>query len=90
MDEAKTIAKILVEEKRAACVSIIPHLTSIYSWQGEIVEDSEVQMVIKTTSLDKVENRIKELHSYEVPELVVLEVSHGSSDYLKWLEESIN
>jgi periplasmic divalent cation tolerance protein len=88
--EASRIAGILVREKLAACVNIIPGLRSIYTWQGEVCDDEEHLMVIKTQKevFEKLEKRIRTLHSYEVPEIIALPVIDGSSDYLKWVMET--
>jgi len=88
-DGAVGIAKSLVEERLAACVNIIKDIRSIYSWQGKIEDDSEVLMVIKTRSelFVPLSKRIKELHSYTVPEIIALPIITGSEDYLKWIKE---
>ena len=85
MDEAKKIAKTLVEEHRAACVNIVPNITSIYEWKDEIHEDDELLLIIKTSSIHLVEQRIKELHSYEVPEIIAFDIDEGSEEYLGWM-----
>ncbi|NPA04081.1 MAG: divalent-cation tolerance protein CutA [Epsilonproteobacteria bacterium] len=89
MELAKEIAKTLIQEEKAACVNIVPKVLSIYKWQGELFEEDEVLLFIKTTSLKKVKERILELHSYEVPEIVALEVKEGHKDYISWVKESV-
>ena len=86
-DEAKTIARALVEERLAACANILGAMTSIYRWQGEIHEDQEVAMIIKTqTSLTaKAITRIKELHGYDCPCAVALAVDGGNPEFLDWI-----
>ncbi len=89
--DAAAFARVLVDERLAACVNILPPMTSIYRWKGAIEEDREQQLVIKTTS-DRVaalEARFHELHPYEVPEFLVIGVSDESPAYLEWLGESV-
>lgn len=88
--KAKEISHKLVEEKLAACINIIPQITSIYHWQNEITQDSEFLMLIKTTktNFDKVKQKITELHPYEVPEIISLKLDDGSAPYLDWIKHS--
>jgi len=88
-DEAHKIGRALVEEKLAACANILP-IKSIYRWQGNIEEAGEAAMFLKTRSelVDKVIERIKALHSYEVPCIVSFPIEKGNPDYLKWIGES--
>jgi len=90
--EAKRMAEKLVSEKLAACVSAIPNVTSVYRWRGKVERAREVMLVAKTSAkkLDRLIHRIKELHSYEIPEILVLRVELGLPEYLKWLEESLS
>ncbi|MEO1350088.1 MAG: divalent-cation tolerance protein CutA [Cyanobacteria bacterium J06635_15] len=86
--EANAIAQVLVTEKLAACVALMP-IQSIYTWQGKINHDAEWQLVIKT-NLDRfsaLEVRIKTLHSYDVPEIIALPIVQGSAPYLAWITE---
>jgi periplasmic divalent cation tolerance protein len=88
--EAHKIAHILVKRRLAACVNILPHVQSIYRWKGEIESAEEWLLLIKTRA-DKfpaVRDAIGELHSYEVPECIVLEIEDGSLPYLQWLEKA--
>jgi periplasmic divalent cation tolerance protein len=89
IDEAKSIGRALVEERLAACVNIFP-ITSIYRWEG-VQEDNEGAMIVKTTSerVRETMDRIKQLHSYEVPCICVFAVERGNQEYLKWIEESV-
>jgi len=89
-DEAARIAKAIVEEKLAGCVNIVKGIRSIYSWQGKIEDDSEVLMIVKTQKhlFERLKMRVKELHSYTVPEIIALPVVEGSEDYLNWLKEA--
>lgn len=86
---AKRIAHILVEEKLAACVQLMPACLSIYEWKDEVQGDEEIPMVIKT-SRNAARNaiaRLIELHPYEVPEAIVLPVVGGHHDYLNWVSQ---
>ena len=90
-EEANRIGRILVEEGLAACATQLPQIHSIYRWHDQIEQSSETMMLIKT-SLDRLpalECRLRELHSYETPEFLVLPVESGSHAYLDWLQGSI-
>ena len=88
-EEATKIANSLVEERLAACVNIISPVRSIYRWEGKIWDEKEWMLIIKTQKkrFEELEKKIKSLHSYAVPEIVVLPIVEGSASYLKWLEE---
>jgi len=88
--EAEKIGNRLVAEKLVACANIGADIHSIYWWRGKIESSSEVPVMFKTrTSLfDKVAARIRELHSYEVPEIIALPIIHGYKDYLDWIDAS--
>jgi periplasmic divalent cation tolerance protein len=85
---AKT-AKLLVEQRLAACVQMLP-IESIYLWKGEICEDNEIVLLIKsrTALFDGVAAAITENHSYEVPEIIQIPITDGLPDYLKWIDDS--
>jgi len=87
-EEAEKIAGAMVEEELAACVNIVPGLTSVYRWEGKICKDPEVLMIAKTRekNLRHLEDRLKALHSYTVPEFVVLPIVAGSKEYLDWVK----
>jgi periplasmic divalent cation tolerance protein len=89
-DEAEQIARSLVDERLAACVNVIPGLTSIYRWKGETETADELLLLIKTTAanLDRLEAALRRLHSYEVPEFLVLAPESASEPYLNWLLQS--
>lgn len=84
---AERVASTVVEERLAACANIVPGITSIYRWQGEVQKDVETLIVFKTTErvLAALERRIVELHPYDVPELVSLPVGGGHEPYLAWV-----
>ena len=89
-ETARKIADALLSRRLAACVNILPGLVSLYRWEGEVQKDQEVQLLIKTrTSLlkDDLIPLIKELHPYQVPELISLPIVGGSEDYLDWIRE---
>lgn len=88
-EEASKISKALVEAKLAGCINIIKDIRSIYSWQGKIEDEKEVLMIAKTRKplFDSLMKKVKELHSYTVPEIIALPIIQGSEDYLKWLKE---
>ena len=88
-EEAAKISRTIVEESLAACVNIIRSVRSIYRWQGSVEDESEVLMIAKTKRalFDRLKGRIKELHSYEVPEIIGLPVIEGSKQYLDWLSQ---
>ncbi len=95
-DEAQRLARALVEKRLAACVNIIPGVRSIYRWRNEagkdaIEEEEEVLLVIKTSRLllEDLRSEIERLHSYEVPEVLAMQVVDGSERYLAWLEREL-
>lgn len=85
--EAKEIAKTLVKNNLVACVNIIDKVHSVFSWDGELCEENELLLIIKTRSehFDLIQAKIKELHSYNVPEIIALPITHADEMYLKWL-----
>ena len=88
---AARIAEALVERRLAACVNVLPGVRSTYRWKGEVQRDDEALLVIKTTraGVAALKDALPEIHPYEVPELVVLEVRGGSDAYLRWVVESV-
>jgi periplasmic divalent cation tolerance protein len=88
-EEAAMIGRTLIEERLGACANIVPHIRSIYRWRGKIYDEQEFLIIIKTrTSLfEAVQKRVKELHSYEVPEIISLPIALGLPQYLEWVEE---
>jgi periplasmic divalent cation tolerance protein len=92
VEEANRIADALVERRTAACVNVVGPISSVYRWQGKVERAQEWLLVIKTTAgaADAVGDAIKELHSYEVPECIVLPIEGGSEAYLEWVGESVS
>jgi periplasmic divalent cation tolerance protein len=90
--DAAAFARTLVDEQLAACVNILPGITSVYRWQGNVEHDSEQLLIIKTTPamVDLLRERFATLHPYEVPEFLVLPVSGGSGAYLRWLADAVS
>ncbi len=88
-DEARRIARIVVEERLAACANILGHCFSIYRWQGKVEEAGEVAAIFKTraAAAPALVARIAELHSYEVPAIVAWSIIEASEDYAKWVED---
>ncbi len=91
METSKKLAGILVEEKIAACVNIIPSITSIYWWKDKIEENDENLLIIKTTGAnqDKLKNAIKKIHPYDTPECVGFPIQDGLEKYLAWIRDSV-
>ena len=90
-DEARKIARHLVDERLAACVNIIPWIESIYRWQGKLESSGEWLLLIKTTveRFPAVRDAIRDLHSYELPECIAISIEDGSSGYLEWIAQSV-
>ena len=89
MDKALEIAKYLVDQRLVACVNIVPEIRSIYRWKGEICDDTERLLIMKTQQglFSELEKAVQKLHPYEVPEIVALDISHGLPDYLSWIDD---
>jgi periplasmic divalent cation tolerance protein len=87
-EEARKIAELLVDRKKAACVSIVPRVHSFFPWEGRLESAQESLMVVKTKAslFTEIVELVKTVHSYEVPEIVALPIVAGSEDYLKWLD----
>jgi len=90
-NEARKIARQLVERRLAACVNIVSRIESTYRWQGKVESNQEWLLLIKTSAdrFDSVRDAIRELHSYELPECIAIPIEDGSSEYLDWMEQSL-
>ena len=89
--DAVAFARVLVDERLAACVNILPEMASIYRWKGAIEDDREQQLLIKTTRdrVEALEARFLELHPYEIAEFLVISPTDATAAYLQWLGESV-
>ena len=89
--DGTALGRALVDERLAACVNILPAMTSVYRWKGQVEQDREQQVIIKTTRdrLAALQARVRDLHSYELPEFLVIEAGGGAEAYLAWVEEAV-
>lgn len=89
VDEASQIAKVIVEAKLAACANIVPTIRSIFPWEGKIEDCAEALIIFKTTTLcyKRLEDKVKENHTYSVPEVIGFSIDCGSPQYRKWIRE---
>ena len=90
-EDARALARVLVERRLAACVNAIGNVASTYRWKGEVQQDQETLLIIKTTAprLGALERAVREHSKYDLPELIALPVEAGSADYLAWVRESV-
>ena len=88
-EEAENIAENLVSHKLAACVNILPNMKSFYWWDDKVCKDDELLLVakIKTSLFNDLEKAVKKLHSYDVPEIILLPIENGSNAYLQWMKK---
>jgi len=91
-EQAYLIAREIVARRQAACVNIVPGIRSIYRWKGKICKDGELMLIVKTLEgeLEGVMDTIRELHSYEIPEILSFNVSHGEQRFLEWIAGSVD
>ena len=91
VEEGQSIANTLVEKQLAACVNIIPNISSVYRWEGQIQSESEVLLLIKTTKDLEAEvyREVQNVHSYDTPELITLPITNGSKKYLDWMTNAV-
>lgn len=90
-EEAQRIAEVLLDEKKAACINIVPNVSSLFWWQGKLESAEESLLIVKTRAsvLDDVIRLVKKHHGYEVPEVIALPIIGGSQDYLEWLSKEV-
>lgn len=88
VEQARTIGRLAVEKQLAACANILPAMHSIYRWEGQLTEDTESVLILKTTSqqVDALTAFIEQTHSYDCPCVLVLAIEGGSNGYLQWIE----
>lgn len=91
LESAEKIAAALVEAREAACVNIVPGIRSVYRWEGEIVTESECLLLIKSSAekFAAIQQRVRLLHGYQVPEIIAVPISEGDPAYLKWLQTAL-
>ncbi|MBC7127346.1 MAG: divalent-cation tolerance protein CutA [Candidatus Methanosuratincola petrocarbonis] len=89
--QGEEIARRLVEERLAACVNILPSMRSVYRWKDRVEESTEFMLIVKTEQrvFEKMKKRVLELHSYELPEIIALNVSEGLESYLDWISSNV-
>ena len=90
-EEAGNIAELLLEQRKAACVNIVPKVDSLFWWQGKLDSAQESLLIIKTKAslLPDVVSLVKGIHSYEVPEIIAMPIIGGNEDYLRWLNSEV-
>jgi len=90
-EEAHHISRVVLDQKKAACVNIIPRVSSLFRWQGKLDSSEESLLIVKTKAslLNEVITLVKETHSYETPEIIALPVIGGNQDYLEWIQKEV-
>ncbi len=90
-EEAGNIAELLLEQRKAACVNIVPGVDSLFWWQGKLDSAQESLLIIKTKAslLPEIVELVKGIHSYEVPEIIAMPIIGGNEDYLKWIDSEV-
>ncbi len=90
-EEAQRISRALLEQRKAACVNIVPRVSSLFWWQGKIDSARESLLIVKTTAsqLNELVTLVKEIHSYDVPEIIAIPIVGGNQDYLEWIGKEV-
>jgi len=91
VEEARRISSVLLEQRKVACVNIVPRVSSVFWWQGKLDSAQESLLIIKTKAslLNEVVRLVKEVHSYDVPEVIALPIVGGNQDYLEWIDKEV-
>lgn len=90
-EEAHKIAEVLLKQRRAACVNIVPGVSSLFWWQDKLDSAQESLLIVKTktSQLNELVKLVKEIHSYDVPEIIAVPIIGGNQDYLKWIDKEV-
>jgi len=90
-EEAQRISRVLLEQRKVACVNIVPRVNSLFWWQGKLDSAEESLLIVKTkaSQLSEIVPLVKELHSYDIPELIALPIIGGNQDYLEWIQKEV-